>query len=266
MGRRLSLSDITGKGNNLPNRYLLHGLEGWGKTSFGAMLPKPIFIQSRGETGLETLISNGRLPETPHFPEAQSWPEILSAVRALDSQHEYKTLVVDTVNGAERLCSEYICATQFKGDWSGFNAYGRGYENSVAEWISFLTALDRVRESRKMILMLLCHTQVRKFKNPEGGDYGRYSPDMNEKIWGVTHKWADVVLFGNFQTVVDKQGKAAGGENRILCCTRTAAYDAKNRVGLPDVLDMGGSPQDAWKAFAAALVAGKQQQTKEEGK
>ena len=75
---------------------------------------------------------------------------------------------------------------------------------------------------------------------------------------------ADVVLFGNFQTIVDKQGKAAGGENRILCCSRTAAYDAKNRVGLPDVLDMGGSPQEAWRAFAAALVAGKQ--TKEEGK
>lgn len=261
----MSLSDVVSKGNSLPNRYVLHGLEGWGKTSFGAQLPKPIFIQSRGETGLETLITNGRLPEIPHFPEALSWPELLSAVRALvDQPHDHKTLVVDTANGAERLCCEHVCATQFKGDWSNFNAYGRGYENAVAEWIAFLADLDKARGMRKMIVLLLCHTQVRKTKNPEGLDYGRFSPDMNEKMWGATHKWADVVLFGNFQTVVDKQGKAAGGENRILCCTRTAAYDAKNRVGLPDILDMGGSPQEAWRAFAAALTAGKQQ--KEEGK
>lgn len=268
MGRKLSLSDITGKANNLPNRYLLHGLEGWGKTSFGALFPKPIFLQTRGETGLETLISNGRLPEVPHFPEILTWNELLSAIRTLtDQQHDYKTLVIDTANGAERLCHEYVCTTQFKGEWGekGFASYGKGFDVSIAEWLMMLSALDKLRGVRSMCILLLTHTRVKNFKNPEGLDYGRYSPDMHEKTWGATHKWADVVLFGNFQTVVDSKGKAAGGDRRILCATRTAAYDAKNRVGLSDEIDMGSSPQEAWRSFTAALVAGRQQQ-KEEGK
>lgn len=230
------------------------------------MFPKPIFIQTRGETGLETLIANGRLPEVPHFPEVQTWNEMRSAITALiDTQHDYKTLVVDTSNGAERLCHEYVCLTQCKNDWNNFLAYGRGYEAALPEWIMLLSTLDKLREQKKMCILLLCHTQIKRFKNPEGDDFNRYSPDMNDKTWGATHKWADVVLFGNFHTVVDDKGKAAGGTQRVLCCTRTAAYDAKNRVGLPDVIDMGNSPQEGFRALAAALVAGKQQ-VKEEGK
>lgn len=251
---------------------MLHALEGWGKTSFAAHMPKPIFLQSRGETGLETLIDSGQLSETPHFPECQSWPEVLGAIQLLiDQEHEFRTLVVDTVNGAERLCHEHVCARDFNGDWTdgGFMGYHRGFEVSLADWRQLLSALDELRATKRMNVVLLCHTRVKPFRNPEGADFDRYSPDMNEKTWSLTHKWADVVLFGNFSTTVvgkrgkeetdpSKRGKGTGGQARVLYTVRTAAYDAKNRIGLPHEIEMGDSPAQAWASYLTAVKAARE--------
>src|SRR5262249_3104824 len=74
--RRLALSDVVTAGEGLPNRCVLHGVEGIGKTSFGACAPKPIVLMTRGETGLITLLDSGQLPPTPHFPELLTWEEL----------------------------------------------------------------------------------------------------------------------------------------------------------------------------------------------
>lgn len=258
---RLMLGSITSKGNNLPNRYILHAVEGYGKTSLAAQFPKPVFIQSRGETGLETLIDAGRLPETPHFPEITDWAVLLEAIRMLTTEkHDYKTLVIDTMNGVERLCHEFVCRRDFGNNWGerGFEGYKRGYEIALTDWRSFLQLLDSLREQRRMIVMLLCHTKVKTFNNPEGANYDRWAPDVHEKTWGLSHKWADVVLFGNFLSVGDKDRKGAGGKDRMLYCEQSAAVIAKNRIGLPAEMQLpSDSPYAAYAAFLEAVKAGR---------
>lgn len=264
---KMSLSDVRSKGSGLPNRYIVHAVEGWGKTTFGAQFPKPIFIQTRGETGLETLIDAGQLPEVPHFPAVESWEALSAAIDVLRGEHDFRTLIIDTINGAERLCHEHICNREFGGIWGdkGFGGYQRGFEVSLAEWTIFLNALDTIRMTRNMTIICLCHTKVGTFKNPEGPDYDRYQPDMNAKTWSLTHKWADVVLFGNFETIVQtekagaKKGKGSGGQQRMLYTQRHASYDAKNRLGLPEEIDMGSSPEEAWTSFKQAVVEGRKQ-------
>jgi hypothetical protein len=53
-------------------------------------------------------------------------------------------------------------------------------------------------------------------------------------------EWADVVLFANYVTrIAEKDSgktRGVGGKERVLYATHTAAYDAKNRHGLPDKL------------------------------
>jgi hypothetical protein len=71
------------------------------------------------------------------------------------------------------------------------------------------------------------------------------------------------VLFANFVAHVDARkgdakGKAKGGSRRVLYTTRTAAFDAKNRHGLPEQIDGGHSAAEAWANFAGALQASKQ--------
>src|SRR5262245_57101728 len=112
--RALTLGAIRKKGSGSPNRAILYGVEGGGKTSFGASAPRPVFLMTRGETGLQTPIDAGRVPDTPHFPELMSWPEVLAAIDALQNEdHDYRTLVIDTLNGCERLCHEYVCQRDF---------------------------------------------------------------------------------------------------------------------------------------------------------
>jgi hypothetical protein len=266
--RSLSLADVTSSGAGLPNRCIFHGVEGVGKTSFGGCAPRPIFLMTKGETGLLTLIDAGQLPDTPHFPELNTWDQLLGAVETLAKDpHEYRTLVLDTLNGAERLCFEHVCDRDFSGNWgrSGFAAYGAGHELAATEWRRLLDALDGLRTKRRMSILALAHTKIGTFRNPEGTDYDRYTVDLHGKTWGVTHKWADLVVFTNFVAHVDARsndakGKARGGSRRVLFTTHTAAHDAKNRHGLPDQIDGGSSASEAWANFTAALQASKKQQ------
>ncbi len=243
-------------------------MEGVGKTSFAANAPKPIFMMVKGETGLETLIDSGRLGDVPHFPELNSFPEIISAIDWLaDNEHDHKTLVIDTLNGAERLCHEHVCRRDYAGDWGekGFGKFQDGFKVAVADWELLQAAIDRLREKKRMGFIGLCHTDIKNFKNPLGTDYDRFRPSLNEKTWNVCSRWADHILFANFhvEVAVDgpkaKKGKGLGGDKRYMQVTRTAAWDAKNRCGLTDEIDMGDSGAEAWGNFIEAIKAGKEQ-------
>jgi hypothetical protein len=134
-----------------------------------------------------------------------------------------------------------------------------GYDVAQADWRTLLTALDRLREERRMGVLALCHSKVAPFKNPEGPDYDRFTPDLHAKTWSLTHKWADLVLFLNFETYVDAgrtpRAKGQGGTRRVLCTERTAAFDAKNRHGLPERIECGDTAADGWANLAAAVRA-----------
>ena len=262
--RRPTLADVTATSPGTPAAGVVYGPEGSGKTSLGCAAPAPVFLMTRGERGLETLIHAGRVPETPHFPESFRFPDVLDALEALRvGDHAYRTVVIDTLNGLERLCHEHVCQRDFGGDWGrgGFTAYMAGYDVALGDWRQLLDALDRLRRERRMGVLALCHSRVAPFKNPEGPDYDRFTPDLHPKTWALTHRWADYVLFLNFDTYVDagkaQRAKGKGGSGRVLHTERTAAFDAKNRHGLPDRIDGGDGAAEAWANLAAAMRAGR---------
>lgn len=252
---------------NLPGRWLLHAGPGWGKTSFGAYFPKPVFLQSRGETGLQTLIEFGQLKPTPHLPEAQSWADVQLIIKALRTEeHDFRTLVIDTINGLELLARQFVIATKFDGSESDFMAYGKGSEVMATEWNKFLTLLDMLRAERKMIILMLCHTKIKTFNNPTGNNYDRYTPEMTDKIFAPTLKWVDGALFGAFETQVigrkatkpDQKVKVSSDiQERVLYTEETAAWSAKQRHGLPPEIECGESAEVAFNNFMQAVKNGK---------
>jgi hypothetical protein len=253
------LADITSAGKKLPNRICLHALQKWGKTSFATWAPDPVFIMTRGEDGLLTLMESGQVKPTPHFPDCMnSWQQLLQAISELSQEgHPYKTLVLDTLNGAERLCHEYVCEKECRGEWDNFEAYQRGPKIALKELIRLTQALAKVR-IRGVGIICLCHSQVKTFKNPEGPDYDRWEPVLAKESWGFMDRWFDMILFGNFNTIAEEKkgltkAKAKGGQERVICTERHAAFDAGNRHGLPQEIECGVSAQEAWNNFIKAL-------------
>lgn len=249
----------TGSEAPKPPRIIINGVEGVGKTSIASNAPGAAIIMARDETGYETLLGSERVPEVPRM-HVTSWPELLATVQALaKSPGEIKTLVIDALGGFERICWEYVCATEFGNDWGkkGFANYAQGPDLAVKHWLKLIAALDACHAAGVAVIVL-SHVQVKPFKNPEGESYDRYQADCHLKTWAVTHKWADAVLFFNFKQAIDSTGQRvhavpSGGRERVLHTERTDAFDAKNRYGMPPQIKIINDHTQSWSTLAGNI-------------
>jgi hypothetical protein len=246
---------------------IFYGQPGIGKSSFAAAIPGVVFLVERQERGINQLMESGLVAQDlPILPIAEKWTDTMEMLEALRTgEHAYKALAIDAMGGFERLCHEEVCRREYNDQWGekGFGAYKRGYETSLADWRLFINALDKLRDERKMSVILLGHAKVSPFKNPEGPDYDRYNVDVHDKTWALTHRWANIVLFANFDVAFasdeqnKKKAKARGGKTRSIYTEYDVAFDAKNQHNLPPVIDMGSSGQEAWGNLVAAIREGR---------
>jgi hypothetical protein len=243
--RRMTLASI-GKGRKRrPFRVMVIGVEGVGKSTFGASAPNPVFLGA--EDGLPPSLAN-----TPSFSTPETWSDVMDALRSLDADHDFQTLVIDTADWIEPLLWRDLCDKAGKASIEDFG-FGKGYVAAVDGWRAFIAALERLWSVRGMNIIILAHAHVRPFRNPAGEDYDRFTSKIHDKAGGLLREWADAVLFAVFETVVtDEKGKRAKGVSsgrRVMYTTRDAAWDAKNRYSLPPEIEL------SWDAFIEAVNA-----------
>jgi hypothetical protein len=231
----------------VPDRILLYGIEGIGKSTFAASAPRPIFIAPEND-------GTARI-DTARLPSPESWADVIDAIDALVvDEHDYQTLVVDTLDAAEAMLWRFICsATRTAG--SRTYGYGKGYVAALDEWRVFVSRLEKLRRERQMGIILIAHSWIKPFKNPEGDDFDRYEMKLHPRAGGMLREWCDAVLFANYEVLTVKEtekSKAKGvtTDKRIMHTRRTAAFDAKNRYGLPETLTLD------YAAFVEAVKAG----------
>lgn len=224
-------------------RIMVYGVEGIGKTSFAAQSPDPIFILT--EDGLGSL-------KVDHFPVAQKSSDVLDAVTALASEnHKFKTVVLDSVDWLDNLIWQDVEATHDAKDL----AYGKGAMIVAERWREVLNGLAFLRNEKKMCVILIAHTQIKRFDSPEVEPYDRYQPKLQERSNAILREWCDAVLFANYRTVIRKDDVGFNQTNnrgvstgeRLLFTSERPAYMAKNRYSLPESLPM------SWEAFTQAL-------------
>lgn len=246
----MSLLESIKKGpSTRPPKIMLIGQEGVGKSTAGAKMPNPVFLC--GESGLV----GPQFADTPSFTPT-SWAEALAFCDELASNPSgYKTLVIDTLDWIEPMLYAHVVQAAKKNDIKHIEdfGYGKGYVIAQQEARKMLAVLDKVNAAG-MAVLILSHSQLKTVKNPEGDDYDHFESKVNTKVAGIFKEWCDAVLFARFEIYVRKDGmkvKAQGGTERIVQTTHSAAWDAKNRYGLPEVMDLDMSE------IYTRIVAGK---------
>jgi hypothetical protein len=225
-------------------RLMLYGVEGIGKTTFAAQAPNPIFILT--EDGLGSL-------KVDHFPLATKASDVLDAIGSLVSEdHEFGTVVLDSVDWLDNLIWAEVEATHDAKDL----AYGKGAVIVAEKWREVLSGLNALRNDKNMVVILIAHTQIKRFDSPEVEPFDRYQPKLQERSNAILREWADAVLFANYKTVIKKDdvgfnktsNRGISTGERLLYCNERPAYMAKNRYSLPDSIPM------SWESFAQAIA------------
>ncbi|WP_440896263.1 ATP-binding protein [Amphibacillus sp. Q70] len=214
-------------------KCVIYGPEGIGKSSFAAQFPDPLFIDTEGST------SN---MDVARMDKPSSWTFLLQQIEFVKQNRPCQTLIIDTIDWAERMCIEHICQINQKKSIEDFG-YGSGYIKVEEELGRFLNVLQDVVD-QGINVVLTAHSIIRKFEQPdEMGAYDRYELKLGKKTTARTSslvkEWADMVLFMNYKTFsvsTDDKGKKhkAQGGARTIYANHHPAWDAKNRHGLPD--------------------------------
>lgn len=239
------LKGITKGGTKKPPRIVLYGEKKIGKSSFGSEAPKPIFVTT--EDGVDNI-------DVDQYPVPKSWEGLLANISAIaEGSHDYKTMVIDTLGGAVDLAALYVCTTQFGGDFGakGFGSFAKGWAATSEEMRRLLPTLDTCR-NKGMTVLLLAHTGIQNVKNPIDGDYQKFSPDMDKRIWSRFAAWSDIILRADYEhSITEKEGskKVVSTDTRIIYAAGSMAADAGTRVGY----DLPESFPLSWQSFASAL-------------
>lgn len=255
-----------------PIRALIYGPEGVGKTSLGIDAPDNVLIDVEGGSLHLDAARYEFRPGEPNGFVPKTYAEITTALERLCSEeHGFKSVTIDTLDRIESMLWAHIVERDRAKKRGGSDlesiedyGYGKGYTFALDEWRAFVERLDRLHSRRAMTIILIGHTAVRTWKNPEGEDFDRYVLRVHDKAAGFLKEWADVVGFFNFETFAeaetDKRGKRVGrpkgfaSGRRVLRVERTAAFDAKARVPLPATIEV--AEDHPWAPFAAAILEG----------
>jgi hypothetical protein len=218
-------------------KAVIYAPEGFGKSTLASQFPEPLFLDVEDSTAQMEVARIGPddLPDLAAFELALA--EIVKAKPC-------KTLVVDTVDWLEEMALRAAIKEAGNPKITGIEdfGYGKGYTILKERMTLLLNKLDRVL-SAGIHVVLLAHSKVVKFEPPDGaGPFDRYELKLSKQVAPIIKEWADMLLFGNWRTQVkerDKhesgaQYKAVGGKERMMYCTRLAAWDAKNRHGMKD--------------------------------
>ena len=223
-----------------PQKVVIYGPEGVGKTTLAAQFPSPLFIDTE---------SSSDYLDVPRLPPPTSWQMLLDEVAWIrDYPAECGgTLVLDTADWAQKLAIDDVYSSM------GYNSiedagYGKGYTYVTERFGRLLNLLSEVCENG-INVVVTAHAIISKFEQPdEMGAYDRWGLKLIDgkkaSVAAMLKEWADAVLFANYKTIVittskdGKVGKAQGGKNRMLYCSHAATWDAKNRWGLADEVPM----------------------------
>jgi hypothetical protein len=222
------------------------GDSGMGKTSLAATFPKPIFI--RAEDGLQAIPSNRRPDAFPVLGGARSadavdqlWSQMIAL---LQQDHDYKTLVIDSVTALERLFTASVLESDPKAKSinQALGGYGAGTAAVASMHQRVRKAAGLLNTRKNMHVVFVAHADIEMMKLPDTDDYMRYSLRLPSKSLPPYVDDVDVVGFIRLETFTKgdegERKKAISTGDRQLIVHATASNVSKNRFHITEPLDL----------------------------
>lgn len=221
-----------------PVRAVIYGAEGVGKSTLASHFPDPLFIDI--EDGTKEL-------DVARIDKPENWRMLLDELDYIALNPDLcKTVIIDTADRAEQLLT---AALLLEGGVDSIEKYGGGYGKgytALAERFTkdLLFRLDTLI-ANGINCVLLAHAIMRKFEAPDEPPYDRWELKVSKKVAPLLKEWSDLLLFCNYKAmIVEENGKnkAKGSGKRVMYANHKPTYDAKNRYGLPDEMELSYAP------------------------
>lgn len=243
----ISLQSLNTKINRKPPCVVLYGVEGIGKTTWAASAPNPVFIcTEKGLDGIE---------DVPHW-EPSGFDEVMETLGVLyTEEHDFQTLTIDSLDWLEPMIWAKVAADNEVPSVDKIG-YGKGFNEAVGHWCDYLEGIDSLRADKGMNVIQIAHSMIKRFDSPETDPYDRYMIKLHEKASSKVREHATVVAFANYQVSIrnnevgfnKKVSRAVGSGMRYLHLEERPAYQAKNKYGLPDKIEM--KKENGWDELA----------------
>lgn len=208
-----SLADLT---------VLAYGRNKIGKSTFCSHAEGALFLAT--EPGLNHL-------DVYQQPVA-TWDELLAAgAEIAEGKHSFKTIIIDTVDNAYRMCVDHILR-KFKAEHESDMPYGKGYALINNEFYRVLNKLALLPYG----LWLISHSQVKEVDTSRGKVL-RTMPTLPDKARKVVLGMVDLILYCDLEPAAGDNPQAP--PRRVIRTKPSHFYEAGDRTGrLPELLDL----------------------------
>lgn len=201
---------------------LVYGQPKVGKSTFAAQFPDALFFEC--EPGLSEL----SVYKVPTY----NWSDVLDACKLVAAgDHNFKTIVIDTVDNAFKYCSDHVNAkhgVEYEGDLG----HGKGWSFVKNEWHRVLTRLASLPYG----LVLISHAADKRIET-RTGEYTKTQPSLPDRARQVVLGLVDMILYCD--TVPRKDANGNVTVHRVIRTKPHPTYEAGDRTGrLPETLPL----------------------------
>lgn len=233
------------------------GDAGTGKTSLAATFPNPIVI--RAEDGLMSIPADKRPDAFPLLKSADElWPQLLAL---LQEDHDYKTLVVDSVSACEQLFIKDVMDRdgRAKSINQALGGYGAGAAAVAAMHQRLRKGAGLLNERKGMAVVFISHADLEAVRPPDQDDYTRYSLRLMGKSLPPYVDDVDMVGFVRLVSALrgdegDRKKIISNGDREVICHA-TAASVSKNRFGITEPLEFAAGENPFANLFDLPAVS-----------